>query len=220
MLTRREFFKTSAIGAAALALGAGVGRWSAPAAPRSLALEAWLPADPALAARLLAALPVAVAGCDGPAGLRAALDGVLSAGGATLRVEEAAAPLADFALFEGGRLLDPVLDWTPAWRALRAGLAGRAAAWRLSLAPGAGVATALALTRWDGRREEIALAGDGPLEVLGRGGRPWKLAVSDGELRVLEASCRQGLCRGQGAIRLPGQRLCCAPAGWTAELIA
>lgn len=222
MLSRREFFKTGALGAAALALGAGFGRWTALASRRELALEAWLPADPAWVARLLNGVSLDIGQVDGPPALASRLATDLRPGGARLLVEERPAPAADFALLEDGRLLDPVLDWQPAWRALRAELAGREAAWRVALLPrsGTGRATGLALTRWDGRREELALDGDGRIERLGRGGRPWTLALDAGTLRVVEAGCRHGLCRAQGAVSLPGSRIACAPAGWTAELLA
>jgi hypothetical protein len=220
MWTRRDFLKTGALGAAALATGFAL-------APRSaevpaLALEGWLPADPDWLGRLLAELPLPVGAIEAPGELAPRLEALAGAGSFRLRVEPRPGALADFVLLEGGRLLDPVLDWHSTWRGLRAELAGRSAAWRISLVDRATDRPArhLRLTRWDGLREDLPLQGDGQLERLGRGARPWRLAIEAGELRVLEAPCRHELCRLQGSIVRPGQRLTCAPAGWTAELRA
>lgn len=70
---------------------------------------------------------------------------------------------------------------------------------------------AYAVIELDGREQErLPLSKDQEICVEGQGGYN-VVSVSDGEVRVLDADCPDGLCVRQGRIRHAGQSIVCLP---------
>jgi hypothetical protein len=230
-LTRREFLKLLGLGAAALGSGHVAGRLANRfdfAAASGLSLQAFLPADPALAEKVLAAfwgqtgLPERLsvsAEQDWSTYLEATANGrAISGSQGQVRLTSLREPVsADLLLFDQrSGILDPslhlsgeILSWRMALQGMAAGYL-LTAVWLSEVPARRGPRTAL-VHNHKGLVDRLPLGKDhASIPVNGPYGNT-QLRIENGQIWVKESSCRHALCQRSGAISRTGERLACAP---------
>lgn len=229
-LTRRGFLKKVGLSALALTAGYAVGSLTGPRQVRTLVLQAFIPADAALAVDLATAFaqlagPVGDVLVGGEAGWVDYLSAALSSArqpGAVGLLSLHTAPLqrpapADLLLSDQRlAVYDPQHQFDPRFARLRRQMRGLPAslvlnAAVLTLPPRSSPALHALIRVGSAVIDRVPLDQDYKDIVVDGSLGKTHLSIKDGRLAVKQASCRQHFCQQVGFLAHPGDRTACAP---------